>query len=266
MNVVGDETFYCKTNNGHILKPIIEAYSNCTKFIILNITKFAINSYVLGENHSILIKSTFPASKFDKYVCTNNINIMVATDELSMNTKNIKRKNTTHMFILKSAPDQFAISVSSNDENDNSNISRIKVTEVFDSVVLDTNFKYVHSYKINSKDLNRTIKELSKISDEIHMLGFNTHIVFRYVEEGIVKKEYKFNTARADEVDKTAHTNVIYSKIVESKLLNNIAKAITVAKQVVISVSAGLPIKIEIDSGAIIMSDIFIKTVDMMTT
>lgn len=258
-----DYKFMCKTKDGIILKPLIEMMSGLTSSLILFINNKGINSYVLNNNKQILVQTVMQSNKFDKYVCNERqIRIMVIVDELYTHLKSIKKKNYLTLFIENATLDQFGIAIDIHGENINSNISRIKMLEVYDSVSLTTDYVYKHIYKINSKELQRAIKEVAKLSDTAYIYGCKSHMGIIIMEGEIVKKEYRFNILDNRDADNKSNS---YRKSINTSLLNDISKGCAITKNITVYMAEGLPIKFEIDSGSIIHSSIYIKTNDLST-
>lgn len=261
-HIMSDYKFICKTRDGIILKPLIEMIGGLTTSLILFITAKGINSYVLNGNKRILLRNVMPASKFEKYTCNEHqIRIMVIVDELYTHLKSIKKKNALTLFIENQTTDQFGIAIDIHGENVNSNISRIKMLEVYDSVCLNTDYVYKYIYKINSKELQRAIKEMAKLSDVASIYGCKSHMGIMIMEGNMVKKEYRFNIIDNRDADNKTNT---YKKTIDTSLLNDISKGCAITKTITVYMAEGLPIKFEIESGSIINTEIYIKTNDLV--
>lgn len=256
--------FIAKTQAGILLKPLFETYIGLTNSIVLFINQTGISTYILNPSKQILIQTILSAAKFDKYVCNDQqIRITMMADEFYTHIKSIKKNNILSLFIEKSNPNQFGIAIDIHGEHANSNISRIKIIDVYDMVSLDAPFSYQHVYNINAKDLQRSIKEVAKMNNTITVYGYKTYMGLKVEKDNIIVKEYCFNIVNERIQPTNEEKSNAYVKTIDSSLLCDISKMLTITKTVNVCLTAGLPIKLEIDTGSILHSDIFIKTTDL---
>lgn len=256
--------FLARTQNGALIKPVLETYIGLTNSIILFINKFGIYTYILNASKQILMQTTFPADKFEKFVCNESqISITMIADELYTHLKSIKKKNVLTFFIENDNPNQFGVAIDIHGEQMNSNISKVRILEVYDSVSINSEFDYKHMYKISSKEFQRAVKEILKLDDTITIYGYKSFMGLKVIQEGVDIKECRFNILDNRNPDSNEEKKGAYVRQVETKLLNDISKVLPIHKCITVCLTEGLPIKIELDTGSIVKADIYIKTTDM---
>jgi hypothetical protein len=106
-----DYAFFAEMQIGNMYKILNESFKKCMERIIIDIRQTGMFIRDKDPEFTILFDCEFPREHFKKYICEKDRVVAARVEHISKQLRNLKKKDTVTLFIVKGHPDQLGISI-----------------------------------------------------------------------------------------------------------------------------------------------------------
>ena len=170
--------FYCKTNEGYIIKTLSELLQNNIKNGCLIVSKKNIIFRMTDSNRKILIDFELQGESFTQYKYKNSSSMMsigLNFSHLYRMVKNIKKKDSIVIFIEEENPTELGIKVIPKEKN-RVTTSHVKIQNL-QSLEIELPNGYNNAIIIPSNEYTKMIKDLNNMGGNTISISSTNNII-----------------------------------------------------------------------------------------
>lgn len=268
--------FKTKTQEGTIIKNLIELIQQCIKTACLEINERGIFLVTMDAHFKTLIDFKLERENFLYYHCERPITIGINVNHLHKMLKSVKKKESIILFISHSRPDDLAIKIEPKDTNSRSNVTYIKIQPTH-TLEIDLPTGYGIPIVTPSNNYQKMCKDMANISKTMDVIFNNDGKLHFICDAGhIYSREVSFG---GDDMDICGLDEQLYNDLKNGKLEENsksflheyntntitkLVKMTGLSQTIQISIGEHLPLKFTLKVGTLGVISLYIKSNDQL--
>lgn len=252
--------FEAKTDSeGFELKNLAELLANNLKTVSFTIdNKVGIYLKTSNSDQTVFIDVLLDSSKFSVWeMHINKIHLGLNLNEFYKELKNAKKKDSVKLQIDDDTPNELLIEIVPKERNKlfrkSIKIQDLQQIDIIDFPVISKDYKHL---SFISSDLQKIIKEVCYINNEVKITAKNSCVIFKADDGGIRKGEGVLGNI--DDKDKPTSSSKVYEEIFNSKLLIKIMKISGLNK--IMQIFPNYPLALKSNIGNLGEINLFIKS------
>lgn len=254
--------FSATTSDAHIIKSLVEVLQNILREVCFVFDENGISLETADEKKpwNLMVDLKLRNINFNEFHCKKKLNVGINLQHLYKLLKNIKKKDTIHLFIDKKDTSQLNITITSPTGPSVTSFVQILKLSVMESISF-TN--YVHPIHIDTSAFQKMCKYMKSIASSTKIYTKGSFIRFSADIPNMYGHNVPFGTlddkSNDQEYESSYNTNTLNQIIKISGLNNKMQVHIPLEKYAAIT-----PLKISVNAGQLGIMNIYIKTLDQL--
>ena len=248
--------FYCKTQDGHIIKTLFELLQNNIKNGIYIFNKDGIFMTQTDNNKNILINLVLHPQNFNIYKIQDQLTHGFNHNHIYRMLKTIKKKDTVSLFIDKDKHLDLGIEIVPKEKN-RTTTSYIKLQSI-QSYQIELPSGYGKPILIPSGEYQKMIKDMNNMANTVKIINMGTQIKFVCSNDAVYTREVLFGEKDPD----TEYEH--FEQIFDTETLVRISKISGLSSSIQIYQNRDKPLYICSNVGNLGQISIFIKDKDQI--